>query len=255
MMGGKALRATEDVIQVWRKFNDFPMETLTKAWYSQIAPENKQRPVELMKIHREEYGMSGNCFDLAIWLIHEFRENKLKAYAVFTPHSHVAVVVVNVEGNKYLCDLGDQWIEPILIDPQHEEYTEEFLQGFFPGAKIKLKVQSDNLVVTYQRPNGKESNQKFNLTPISDNGLIVAGEKTQRKIISPLVEKRIFMENQVAHWEFDNYKSFISDKTGREMKEQLGSLEEWAHRISRVSGMNEGIVLKSLKVYSMRSQH
>lgn len=79
------MKAPQRVIDIWRRFDDFPMETLTKAWYSQIASVNKQRTVDLMKLHREEYGTSGNCFDLAIWLINEFRENQLQAYAVFTP--------------------------------------------------------------------------------------------------------------------------------------------------------------------------
>lgn len=244
------MKATQDILQIWRKFNDFPMETITKAWYSQISLDNKQRTVELMKLHREKYGTSGNCFDLAIWLIDEFRKNDLNCYAIFTPHSHVAVVVANEEGSTYLCDLGDQWIEPILIDRQHEEYTEEFLEGFFPGSKIRMNVQSNHLVVTYRRPNGKDSKQRFDLTPISDDELLAAGEKTQRKLITPLVEKRLFLVDQVAHWEFDNYKSFTSYKTGREKEIELGSMEEWANRISRKSGINEEIVLKALKVYS-----
>ncbi|MFB4261891.1 hypothetical protein ACE106_22420 [Shouchella clausii] len=244
------MKAPQRVIDIWRRFDDFPMETLTKAWYSQIASVNKQRTVDLMKLHREEYGTSGNCFDLAIWLINEFRENQLQAYAVFTPDLHVAVVVIDDEGRKYLCDLGDQWIQPILIDREHEEYTEEFLEEFFPGAQIKLTAQLENLVVTYRRPNGKESHQTFNLTPVSDNELIAAGETTQRNIRSPLVEKRIFMDDQVAHWEFDNYQSFICYNTGREIEKQLSRVEEWANRISKVSGMDEDVVLQALEVYS-----
>lgn len=244
------MRATQDVLQAWRKFDDFPMETITKAWYNQLASDRKQRTVELMKLHREKYGLSGNCYDLAIWLIDEFRNNHLDCYAIFTPHLHVAVVVVNEEGSKYLCDLGDQWIEPILIDRQHAHYTEEFLDGFFPGSSIQLNHQSDHLVVTYKRPNGKRSRQTFNLTPVSDDALIAAGEKTQRKLRTPLVERRLFAEDQVAHWEFDQYHSFTSDNTGRVEESQLGSTEEWANRISRMSGMSEEVVLQSLRVYS-----
>lgn len=109
------------------------METLTKAWHSLIDPERKQRTTDVMKEHRALYGTSGNCFDLAIWLIDEFRQNKRPCYGVLTEHLHVAVVAVNEEGYKYFCDLGDQWIEPILLEPGHEAYTEEFVDGFFPG--------------------------------------------------------------------------------------------------------------------------
>jgi len=59
------------------------METITKAWYFQLASRIKQRTVEQMKIHREQYGTSGNCFDLAIWLIDEFRQGKFASYAYF----------------------------------------------------------------------------------------------------------------------------------------------------------------------------
>ena len=52
------MRATSDVLAVWRKFDEFPMETLTKAWYFQSASGRKQRTVEQMKEHREQYGTS-----------------------------------------------------------------------------------------------------------------------------------------------------------------------------------------------------
>lgn len=247
------MRATRDILEVWRKFDDFPMETITKAWYNRMAADRKQRTVELMKMHREKYGTSGNCFDLAIWLIDEFRAHGLNCHAIFTPRLHVAVVVMNSEGNKYLCDLGDQWIEPILIEREHEDYTEEFLDGFFPGSRIKLNMQPDLLHVTYRRPNGKESKQRFYLKPIPDHELIAAGERTQRKLRTPLVEKRLFLDDQVAHWEFDNFQSFTSYQTEREEEEQLASLEEWADRIHAVSGIHQEVVLKSLEVYTKLS--
>lgn len=244
------MRATEDVMRVWRKFDEFPMETITKAWYSQIQSEQKQRSVELMKLHREQHGTSGNCFDLAFWLIDEFRKQDLECYGVLTPHAHVAVVVLNEEGNRYLCDLGDQWIEPILIDREHESFTEEYLDGFFPGSQVKLNVQADQLVISYRRPNGKESHQTFCLNPVSDQELMAAGEETQRNLRSPLVEKRLFLNDQVGHWEFDDYRSFISYNTGRVEESQLTTIEEWASRISMVSGIHEDVVIAALNVYA-----
>jgi len=255
IMGGKGLRATQDVIRIWRKFDNFPMETLTKAWYSNVDSGCKQRTVEIMKMHREQYGTSGNCFDLAIWLIDEFRKENLDCYAILTAHSHVAVVVINGEGKKYLCDLGDQWIEPILIDRNHEDYTEEFLNGFFPGAQVKLTSRLGSLVVTYRRPNGKVSSQEFSLNPISDEELIHAGQITQQNLSAPLVEKRIFTEKEVLHWEFDNYNSFISSNEGKMIESRLNSIEEWAERISKVSGISREVVEKALEVYSKRSSH
>lgn len=43
-----------------------------------------------------------------MWLIHEFRQEKFTSCAILTPDSHVAVVVLNENGDRYLCDLGDQ---------------------------------------------------------------------------------------------------------------------------------------------------
>lgn len=248
------MRASKDVLDVWRRFDDFPMETITKAWYSQVDAVPKQRSIELMRLHREQYGTSGNCFDLAIWLIDEFRQQELHSYAILTPHSHVAVVAVSGEGKKYLCDLGDQWIEPIRIDADDETYTEQFLDGFFPGAAVKLDVQLDHLEVHYKRPNGKTSGQTFYLRPASEAELFAAAEKAQRTLRRPLVEKRLFLPEQVAHWEFDADKSFVSYQDGREEESQLDSIEAWAERISGRSGIAEDVVRQALRVYAERSQ-
>lgn len=254
-MGGRGLRATQDVMKIWRKFDNFPMETITKAWYSIINPRCEQRTVEIMEEHRERYGTSGNCFDLAIWLIDAFRNEKLNCYAILTPHSHVAVVVINEEGNRFLCDLGDQWIEPILIERENEEYTEDYLSGFFPGAQVKITTEMDKLLVKYKRPNGKESSQRYILTPVSDGALVKAGQRTQRILRNPLVETRIFTDNEVLHWEFDNYTSFISSTEGKKIESELNSNEEWAERISNRSGISRDIVRKALEVYSKKSPH
>jgi len=66
------MHAPNEIRSVWKKFDPFPMETLTKVWYSRRANGKKQRDVSLMMEHYEQYGITGNCFDLAIWLLHEF---------------------------------------------------------------------------------------------------------------------------------------------------------------------------------------
>lgn len=244
------VRATRDILNVWKKFDGFPMETITKAWHFHLSSEMKQRTVDQMISHREQYGVSGNCFDLAIWLIHEFRQANVECYAILTPDSHVAVVAVNGDGNKYLCDLGDQWIEPILIDHESEDYTEEYLDGFFPGAQIKLELRGNSLFVKYKRPNGKEMDQTYLLNPISDEQLVFEGEKTQRILRSPLVEKRIFTEREVIHWEFDNYISFYSSAEGKIIESELQTKEEWAERIENASGIDKKVVTIALETYS-----
>lgn len=49
-----------------------------------------------MKEHREQYGTSRNCFDLAIWFIDAFPKEGISyaiAHDLFTADAHVAVVV------------------------------------------------------------------------------------------------------------------------------------------------------------------
>jgi len=48
------MKATREVLQVWHMFDDYPMETITKAWYFSQPDEIKQRSVDLMKEHRSQ---------------------------------------------------------------------------------------------------------------------------------------------------------------------------------------------------------
>lgn len=243
------MRATAEILGTWQKFDAYPMETITKAWYLRQAAGAKQRTVEQMEAHREQYGTSGNCYDLAIWLIDAFRRDGLTSYAILTPDDHVAAVVLDEAGSRYLCDLGDQWIEPILIEKRSGSYTEEFLDGFFPGARVKLESLEHTLNVSYRRPNGKTSKQTYLLQPVSDEQLLAKGEQTQRTLWSPLVEQRIFTPDEVIHWEFDNYTSFYSSKEGKKLEPKLQTIDEWAARIHKASGISPLIVREALAVY------
>src|SRR4029453_1755746 len=112
--------AADAILRVWRKFDRFPMETLTKVWFYKQNTAKKQREVSLMKEHYAQYGITGNCFDLTIWLLHEFENEGIEAYSVGhdlgTPDAHVAVIAKDEKGNRYFCDLGDQWLNPIQIE-------------------------------------------------------------------------------------------------------------------------------------------
>ncbi|NMO97040.1 hypothetical protein [Paenibacillus lemnae] len=245
------MKAAKEILEVWRAFDHFPMETLTKAWYLQSGDEPKQRSVDLMKMHREQYGTSGNCFDLALWLLEELRQNKMDCYGIVTPDDHVAVIVLGDQGQRYLCDLGDQWIQPVLIERGSKEYTEDWLRGFFPGSEIKVQVQQEHLDLTYKRPNGKESKQTYLLTPVSDAELTARGEQTQKTLRRPLVEQRLFSKDEVTHWEFDDYSSFHSTMNGKVDENALDSIEEWAHRIHSVTGMSRDVIIQALEVYGI----
>lgn len=248
------MKAPNYLLEVWKQFDSFPMETLTKAWYYQQGTEKKQRDVSLMKEHRAQYGISGNCFDLAIWLLEEYRKEGIEAYPIgseiHTSRAHVAVIALDEKGHRYLCDLGDQWIQPILLDSNSENFTSGKLSGFFPGAEVEVNPKEEQVEIVYHRPNGKFSNQLYDLKPIEMKEFMEVAEISQRNIHpKPLVECRIPYKNETAHWEFYDWKSFWSSSEGLVEEETLHTTEEWAKRVSSKTGYDQGIVSQALNIY------
>ncbi|RHW43316.1 hypothetical protein D1B31_01205 [Neobacillus notoginsengisoli] len=246
--------ATESILKTWEKFNAFPMETLTKAWFFRKGTDKKQRDVSLMREHREQYGMSGNCFDLALWLLDEFKKDGVEAYPagsdLDSEDAHVAVVAINENGHRYLCDLGDQWITPILIDTYSEEYTNEKLRGFFPGAEVQVRDHEMGIEIVYHRPNGKVSKQIYHTNPIEMNDFLMAAEFCQNLIHPiPLVECRVPYKSETAHWEFYNWESFLSTSEGLMMEAKIEKVEDWADRIYQKTGYNKEILMDVLLKY------
>ena len=243
----------KEILTVWKKFDDFGMENLTKAWYYNQTDGPKQRSVELMEEHYHQYGLYGNCFDLTIWLLHEFRKSKIEAYPIGhdlkTKDAHVAIVALDEKGFKYLCDLGDQWIIPILIDPNSPEYTEEILDGFFPGAKVQVKDEGESCKINYYRHGGKLSQQSYSLKSIDDELLISAGEHCQGLLERPLCEKRIPYKSEIAHWEFYNWQSFVSTSEGLFPEPKRKSISGWSERIRQRTGMDKKILQQALHMY------
>lgn len=244
----------EKILKVWKYFDGFPMETLTKAWMLKYRPSVRQRTIEDMEAHRRETGASGNCFDLAIWLQHQFRVGGVKSYAVGESSkngfSHVGNIALDDDGRRYLCDLGDLWIQPILIDDQDSMSMKEPKLGYFAGAAVNIKLDRNLLQVTYLRTGGKTSEQSYELTPISESDLIEAGNISQGLLSKPLVEMRIWQPEETVHWEFDNYRSFTSSVTGLHIEAQALNIEYWASRISANTGMNQSYVLACLRAHS-----
>lgn len=238
--------APAKILTIWKQFDHFPMETLTKAWVLKNRPELGQRDISEMKAHRAKTGASGNCFDLALWLWHEFEQTDISAYAIAdslgTLDAHVALIALDNTGQRFLCDLGDLWIQPIAIDSSSEELQD----GFFTGARVKVLNQNNRLKVEYHRANKKISHQSYDLSPVSKSELIQAGEFSQRNLSSPLVEMRIKENDETIHWEFDQYKSYFSRLAGLEKEEPCVSDEAWAKRIANRTGMNASYVLECL---------
>lgn len=251
---GNRMKAPKEILTIWNQFDRFPMETLTKAWYFNKAKGNKQREVSLMREHRDQFGITGNCFDLAIWLLDECKKAKISAYPIAhdiqSEGAHVAVIMLDDHGNRYLCDLGDQWIQPILINSSHEDFTRDKLNGFFPGAKVQVIPLGDEIEVLYHRPNGKISKQIYQTNPIQMRQFLEAAEFSQNLLKSrPLLEMRIPLEEEVAHWEFYNWKSFLSTSEGLFHDSKLDSIEEWARRIHEKTGYQMNFLIEALSLY------
>ncbi|MDQ0226201.1 hypothetical protein [Metabacillus niabensis] len=245
---------TQSILATWEKFNDFPMETLTKVWIYNEGSYKKQRDVSLMREHRQQYGITGNCFDLAIWLLDEFKKDGVDAYPI--GHSlkkeaaHVAVVAISENGHRFLCDLGDQWLNPILIDSHSEDFVNEQLSGFFPAAKVQVKNYEHNTEILYYRPNGKISRQIYNTQPIEMDEFLQAAEYSQSLIYpKPLVECRIPYKNEIAHWEFYNWESFLSTSKGLFIEPKLESLEEMVEKIYQKTKYDKKMLLNVLEKY------
>lgn len=188
----------------------------------------------------------------------EFRRNRMKSYAIaqglFTSKAHIAVIAVNYEGFKFLCDLGDQWIQPILIDPESVDFTEEQTDGFFPAARTKVKVHSNEVEISYIRSNGKERKQRYDLSLIDDKELLTAEGHSQNLLRHPLVERRLFLTNEIQHWEFDRWNSFISTNNGLILESKLDEMEEWIDRIHTRTNINKSIIRIALEVYTQTNK-
>ncbi|RNF38786.1 hypothetical protein [Planococcus salinus] len=253
------MKAPESLLVVWRQFDDFPMETLTKAWIFAQGGTKKQRDVETMKCHRQRYGITGNCFDLAIWLLDAFKEAGVEAYPIGddlgTEDAHAAVVAVDEKGRRFLCDLGDQWLQPILIDGHDEAYTVAELAGFFPAATVQVKTTGTAVEVLYHRPNGKTSQQWYSAEPVSMTAFLEAAEFSQRHVYpKALVEVRLPYKDEIAHWEFEHWESFLSTSDGLFPDPPLGTLAEWVERLHEKTGFDRRFLKESLNLYKEMNQ-
>ncbi|OZM55831.1 hypothetical protein CIB95_15025 [Lottiidibacillus patelloidae] len=251
------MKAPQDILKVWNKFNSFPMETLTKAWFYEQGTKQKQRSVSLMKEHYEQYLITGNCFDLTIWLLDEFKEAGIESYPIgtnlHTEDAHVAAIALDEKGNRYLCDLGDQWIQPILVDKCSSCFSEEKLAGYFPAAEVAVQAEENQATINYYRPNGKISKQTYDLTKVSNEEFFLAAETSQRKVgKKPLLECRIFDKGEVTHWEFYNWESWLSTSKGKFYDKEVQNIDKWVTRIHQKTSYDKAFILEALKLYAQR---
>jgi hypothetical protein len=104
--------------------------------------------------------------------------------------------------------------------------------------------------ISYQRPNGKISKAMYNTTPLDDTLLWGISERVQRVFRkTPLVEIRLPIEGEIAHWEFDNWTSFLSTSQKLYKEDSDLTLKEWVQRINSRTGMKKEFLLEALKYY------
>lgn len=249
------MKAPAEIMNVYKKFDEIGLETLSKAWYKSRRTQRFQRTVDEIEVDYKKFGTTGNCFDLALWLYDAFQKAELEAYFigehVGTPDAHVAVLVRDYEGYRYYCDLGDQWIQPILVDASSPHFTSEAQDGFFPGARVVVDAKENEFEIIYLRSNDKQSRQSFITEPIPFQAFMEAGEHSQQLLRHPLVEKRVYDKKlqEVVLWEFSDFKSFTSTTKGLKEDEPVEHEEDWAERISSKTGIDKDVVIQALRKY------
>lgn len=250
------MQAPGSILQVWRGFQGIPMETFTKGWwYRQCGGMPRQRTVAEMTEHRRLYGTGGNCFDLAVWLREALQTAgvaaRITGHDLGTDDAHVAVIATDPEGREYLCDLGDLWLQPMLIDRS----TEGFHAGFFPGREIRLERSGNSLLVLYRRPAiGKVSRQLFDLSPVPEAQFEAACHHSQSLLRRPFCEALLSHPDTgaITHWEYDRGRSFWNMDGGPVFEDACLDEAHWVARISQRTGMSAGIVRGAFEVYGIK---
>lgn len=232
------------LLQVWRSFDAFPMETLSKAWV--LAHRGaRQRTVAELEADRARTGASGNCFDLAVWLRHRLADAGVESWYVSddiqSPDAHVAVVARS-EGRRWLCDLGDQWLEPLPVD----EPIATPRPGLFPAAAVTLRVDGEEAEVAYHRPGGKASTQRYHLRPVEDPVFAAAAAANQAYLAQVLVEVREPAAG--AHWEYEAGAVRRSTPHGLVEERSPRSVEEAAQLLQAQAGFDPAWTEECLRV-------
>lgn len=232
------------------------METFTKGWWHRhCGGAPRQRTVAEMREHRQTYGAGGNCFDLAVWLHHDLQAAGISARIVghdlCTPDAHVGVIATDTAGSEYLCDPGDQWLQPILISTDSPAFSGDWHTGFYPGREVQVARTAGHLHVQYRRPNGKIGRQSYDLRPLSEEEIRQACHFSQNLLRRPVCEVlRPHPETgSVEKWEYDNRTSFWNLAGGLVYEEPCDTSAAWAARISANTGLTVELIMAAFAVY------
>src|SRR5690606_34077856 len=123
------------------------------------------------------------------------------------------------------------------------------LAGFFPAAEVEVLPGKSEVEILYYRPNGKISNQKYALKPVSEDVFWEAAEFSQNHIYPKvLFETRMPYKNEIAHWEFEDWPSRLSTSQGLIEDTPLSTLDEWVERLHQKSGFDRSFLKEALEI-------
>ncbi len=252
------MQAPQSIRSIWDRFGEIPMETFTKGWWHRrCGGRARQRTVAEMVEHRRALGAGGNCFDLALWLRHDLQEAGIEARVVGhdlgTPEAHVAVLAVDGAGAEYLCDLGDCWLQPVLISPEREGFDPGWHADFFPGREIQVRRDGVRLEVCYRRASGKVSRQVYDLSPVGEEELRRACDHSQNLLRRPFCERLLPhpRTGERAHWEYDRGRSFWNLADGPVFEEPCATAAQWVERIAQRTGVAPSLLEEGFRAYGV----
>lgn len=251
------MRAPDTILSIWRQFDRVPMETFTKGWWhTRCEGKPRQRTPAEMEEHRRLVGAGGNCFDMAVWLQHRLQgagvHVRLIGHDLETPEAHVAVLARSEEGFKYLCDLGDQWLEPILISPESPEFSGGWQEGFFPGRSVRVERTPERVLIHYRRATGKVSQQAYQLDHLNEEDVRRACDHSQRLLRRPFCEMLLPDPDtgERVLWEYDRGESFWNLEGGPVFEPKADSQDGWVNRIATRTGMAPELIRAGFAAYA-----
>jgi hypothetical protein len=243
--------APSSITQVWDRFANVPCETFTKGWWFRTCcGEPTQRTVAQMREHRVAYGAGGNCFDLALWLLHDLREHGLVAWIISRDllqyDAHVAVLV-KAEGAEFLCDLGDLWLRPV-----HATGDPVWLDGHVAGRSIRVRSTDEQLEIDCRNTAGEIYVEHYDRTLVDDELFLRACHQSQRLLRRPFCQ--ILRPRPVTGgrqlWGYDREATYVIGEDGRFHHEpSCKTRAEYIARIAVVTGLTLPLIEEGFAAY------
>lgn len=243
------MKPTTSILSVWARFDNIPMETLTKAWYWSKTEGDRQRSVAKMQANRQSYGCGGNHYDLAIWLIDAYQNAGLKAWAVRRSGGNDVAVIVEEQGNQFFLQQALQWTKPVHIGEKEAAFRSQWLNDVSPGLSIQVDRSKNRLHILWKGQDDTVHTCAYDLTPLDMITLRERAALSQKQLETPLVRVRTNWKGETAMWEFQAFSSRLHTAEGAIQEATAANLDEWVERIHQRTGMDRYVVRKSLSVY------